>query len=247
MAQDPAVTLVMRPQRHVYYDIATEKPTLALRNVEKAQELERDTVPVLALVTTRLLEAYLRSYLSDHKSAVLALREALSAQHAKESESLRQYQDPDWFYRALTIVLYNLAAESFSLHLRSEAIHYIGKAGQVMSQHDVCEVGVKRRITAFKEELVPEMGVEVQPTVGNEETKLPFLPGGQIAASDPGKLVELAQESPRAVSRNRRDSQKLPKIRSLNRKGSKENPYMSGKEKPRYGSVQPSLKRKNVG
>jgi len=222
-----------------------EKPTLALKNVEKAQELERDSVPVLASVTSRLLEAYLRSFLSDHKSAVLVLREALAVQHARELESARQYQDSDWFYRVLIVLLFNLAAESFALHLRAEAGHYISKACQVLSRHEVCEDSLKKRILAFQEELFPTETSNFQPSIAPEEEKLPFLPGGQVAASDPGKLVELTQESPAVQTRSRKESQRLPKIRSLQRKGSKENPYAaSRKEKQRYGSVQPSLKRK---
>lgn len=233
----------MAQQRHVYYDLAMEKPTLALKNIEKAQELERDSVPVLASVTSRLLEAYLRSFLADHKSAVLALREALAAQHARELESARQYQDSDWFYRVRIVLLFNLAAESFSLHLRAEAGNYISKACQVLSQHDVCEASLKKRILAFQEELLPTETSNSLPLIAPEEEKFPFLPGGQIAASDPGKIVELTQESP-AAQRSRKESQRLPKIRSLQRKGSRENPYAGKKEKQRYGSVQPSLKRK---
>jgi hypothetical protein len=228
----------------VYFDLATEKPALALKNVEKAQELERISVPVLASVTSRLLEAYLRSFLADHKSAVLALREGLSTLHARKLESARQYQDPDWFHRVRIVLLYNLAVESFSLHLRSEAMQYISKAFQALNQHDVCEITLKTRILAFKEEFFPSETDNFQSSTPPEEEKLPFLPGGQVAASDPGKLVELTQEPSEVQTRSRKESQRLPKIRSLQRRGSKENPYAGRKEKQRYGSVQPSLKRK---
>ena len=227
----------------MYFDLATEKPALALKNVEKAQDLERNSVPVLASVTSRLLEAYLRSFLADHKSAVLALREGLSTLQARELESERQYQDPHWFHRVQIVLRYNLAVESFSLHLRADAMRYISKACQVLHQHDVCEISLKTRILAFKEEFSPSETDDLQPSTAPEEEKLPFLPGGQVAASDPGKLVELTQESSEVQTRSRKE-QRLPKIRSLQRRGSKENPYAARKEKQRYGSVQPSLKRK---
>ena len=228
----------------MYYDLATEKPAIALKNIQKAQSFEHESVPVLAMVTTRRLEAYIRSYQMDHKSAVLALREALNAQHVREAESTKQYQDPDWFFRVLGVLLYNLAAESLSLHLRSEAVHYIVKASQVAGKYDGCEGVVRRKIAAFKDELIPDTAATNSPDSHPEEAKLPFLPGGQAGKSEPGKIVELTQESSQ-TARRRPASQKLPKIKSMQRKESKDNPYLQYiKEKGRYGSVPPSLKRK---
>ena len=153
MASNPHLALVSPPQRHAYYDLAADKQPLALKNLEKAQALERESVPVLARVTSRLLEAYLRSLWQDRKAAVSLLREALSVLQGSTETSKRQYQDSEWLYRVHTVLVYNLAVESCALYLRSAAVHYISQADQLLTHHAVCDFSIQQRVSALKADL----------------------------------------------------------------------------------------------
>lgn len=204
----------------MYLDLATDKPDLALKHVEKALELERGSVPVLALVTSRLLEAYLRSLLQDHKSAVSILRAALSVQRVKAVERR------DWLHQVLIVLLYNLAVAHHALHLRKAAIHYIFRAEQALLTRDVCDLSVKKCVLTLKDELiVPETAVGLHSfTVITERTQLPLLSGSRRTATEA----------------------KLPRMRTLQRSTSREHSFevSSSRERQRFISVQPVLRRK---
>jgi len=215
---------------------------LAARNIAKAKILEIDGLPLLALTVTRLLEAFVLCLQLDHKSASLALRDALMAQ----SQSSKQGASSDltWYFSTLMVLYHNLACVSLSLHLRTEAAGYIQKAEQVLRQTPCSSTALEAKVVRFRMQMVPREDDDLQWVEPAEQTpQPPFLPGGHFG--DPSKLVELTKEAtPRFEER--KTARKLPKRLALQQLFSKDNPYVqhiaSVKSSRRYHSVQPSLR-----
>ena len=232
-------------QLHGYFALYQGKFTTAIQYIEQAKLLESKNTHILLKCTSRLLEAYIYALQLDHKIAIRLLRESLTIQtRHKVPELINSTQDLNWFFRLLVVTLFNIAVESFNLHLRQDALQFAEKAQQIVRDNKDLAPALALRVNRLHAALFPvEQGSEASPvpTEISEESKLPFIPGGRVEER-PGKIVEMRGE---ARSREEESHQRLPRVSPLAHAAPKANTYFQAQTpSKRYRSVPPSQRRK---